>query len=183
MKLHSFHRELPVPQAHDHLRAITLDRVRADFQFRGQLVVRDDQRVIARRRHRRFQALEDGLPIMLHPARLAVHDVFRPNDLSSKSLANRLMSQANAQHGHLPGEVADQLDADPGVGRRARARRNHDALGAERLDFRDADLVVAAHLDLRPQLAQILHQVVGKRVVIVENEDHGTKPLTRAIPV
>src|ERR1700758_3602912 len=120
---------------------------------------------------------------MLPPARFAVHDVLRPNDLSSKSLANRLMSQANAQYGHFPGEVADQLDADPGVGRRARARRNHDALRAERLYFRDADLVVAAHLDLRPQLAQILHQVVGKRVVIVENEDHGTKPLTRVLPV
>ena len=36
------------------------------------------------------------------------------------------------------------------------------------------DLVVAAHHDLFAQFAQVLHQVVGERVVVVENEDHGS---------
>jgi hypothetical protein len=43
----------------------------------------------------------------------------------------------------------------------------------EAFDIRHANLIVSAHLDLRTQLTQILHQVVGKRVVVVEDEDHG----------
>ena len=33
-------------------------------------------------------------------------------------------------------------------------------------------LVVPPHRDRRPELAQVLHQVVGERVVVIENEDH-----------
>jgi hypothetical protein len=43
-----------------------------------------------------------------------------------------------------------------------------------RLDVSHGDLVVAAHLDLRPKFPEILNQVVGKRIVVVENEDHGS---------
>src|SRR5437588_2235387 len=85
MKLHPFHGVLAVPQSHDDAVAVAFHRVGADFEFGGQAVFGDDERVVAGGCHGRFQALEDGLPIMLHPARLAVHDVFRPNDLSSKS--------------------------------------------------------------------------------------------------
>jgi hypothetical protein len=35
----------------------------------------------------------------------------------------------------------------------------------------DRHLIVAAYFDLGAQLSQILDQVVGKRIVIIENED------------
>ena len=34
------------------------------------------------------------------------------------------------------------------------------------------DLIVASNLDLRTELTQILDEVVGKRVVVIEHEDH-----------
>jgi hypothetical protein len=33
-------------------------------------------------------------------------------------------------------------------------------------------LIVATYLDLGTEFAKILNQVIGKRIVVVENEDH-----------
>jgi hypothetical protein len=44
----------------------------------------------------------------------------------------------------------------PGTG------RDHNVLRFEGLDVRHRDLVVAAHLDLRPEFPEVLNQVVGK---------------------
>jgi hypothetical protein len=45
----------------------------------------------------------------------------------------------------------------------------------QRGDLVDRHLVVAENLqpDVRIQLAQALHQVVGERVVVVDEDDHG----------
>src|SRR6185503_580724 len=40
-------------------------------------------------------------------------------------------------------------------------------------DPSDRDLVVAAHNHVSAQFSQVLDEVVGKRVVIVEDKDHG----------
>ena len=42
----------------------------------------------------------------------------------------------------------------------------------QRFDLVGRELVVAAHHDLRAQLAHVLDEVVGERVVVVEDEDH-----------
>jgi hypothetical protein len=36
----------------------------------------------------------------------------------------------------------------------------------------NANFVIAANLDLSTEFAQVLDKVVGKRIVIVEDEDH-----------
>jgi hypothetical protein len=62
--------------------------------------------------------------------------------------------------------------------RRAGTRRNHDAVGLERKRLLDGQLVVAHDGQLRAQLAQILHQVIGKAVVVVNHQNlHGTTPI------
>ena len=50
--------------------------------------------------------------------------------------------------------------------------RNHDALRPQFLDFVERDLIVAAHFELLPHLAEILREVVGKRIVVVEQQKH-----------
>ena len=47
---------------------------------------------------------------------------------------------------------------------------DHDAIGRQRLDLSTRQLVVAHHLHLRTQLAQVLHQVVGERIVVVDHQ-------------
>ncbi len=43
----------------------------------------------------------------------------------------------------------------------------------QRFNLFHRQLVVAAHHDLRAQFAQVLDQVVGERIVVVEDKDHG----------
>jgi hypothetical protein len=68
--------------------------------------------------------------------------------------------------------MANQLDTDTGLLGSAGARRNQDALGVKGLDFADGDLVVAANFDFGTQFSEVLDEVVGERVVVVENENH-----------
>jgi len=109
---------------------------------------------------------------VLDRAGLPMHQILRAYHFTAKSRTNGLMSQADAEQRNLPGKVANQIDADSRVLRSARTGRNQDAFRPHCLDFADADLVIATHLDLRAQFAEVLDEVVSERVVVVEDEDH-----------
>jgi len=49
---------------------------------------------------------------------------------------------------------------------------HHDAIRRELRDLFDRDLVVAEHAHVLAQLAEVLHEVVGERVVVVDHEQH-----------
>jgi hypothetical protein len=66
----------------------------------------------------------------------------------------------------------DQLEADPGEIGIAGAGRDDDAR-AERQGRLDAERVVAEDPDLGPQLAQVVIEVVGEAVVVIDEEQHG----------
>src|SRR2546422_9185284 len=55
---------------------------------------------------------------------------------------------------------------------RAGPGRDHDALGRHRHDPLDVRRVVAHDLEVGAELAQVLDEVVGERVVVVDDEDH-----------
>ena len=109
---------------------------------------------------------------MFDLARLAVHEVPGANDLPAECGADGLMSKADTEERDTPGEMTDQLDADSSLIRSARPRRNHDPLRFHSFNFSDCRLVVAANFDLGAQFSDVLNQVVSKRIVVVENEDH-----------
>ena len=69
--------------------------------------------------------------------------------------------------------MADERNQDAGLARSAGAGRQQNALRVQRLYLLHRQLIVAIHLDLGPQLSQVLDQVVSERVVVVENKDHG----------
>src|SRR5258708_1922178 len=176
MELHALHGTWLVPQPHDGAGTVFLGSPGADLQFWGQIFFLDDERVITRGGHRHGEALKDGFVIVHHGAGLAMHDVSGAHHTASKGFSDCLMSQTNAEHRYFAGEVADQVDADSSFMRRARARRNHDALRAHRLGIGYRNLIVAANLDLGSQFAEILDQVIGKRIVVIEYEDQASSP-------
>ena len=57
---------------------------------------------------------------------------------------------------------------------RARPRRHDDVRRLQGRDLIGSDLVVAidAHVHRRIQLAQPLHEVVGERIVVVDEKNH-----------
>ena len=110
--------------------------------------------------------------IVLDRAGFSVHQSFCAYHFSAKSRADRLMAETDSEQRNLAGKVADQFNADAGILRSARSGRNHDPFRPHRFNLVNADLVIAPNLNLSAQFAQVLTKVVGKRVVVVENEDH-----------
>ena len=175
MELHAFNRVLPVPQAHDGACAVFLGRPGADFQLWRKAFFFDDQRVVAGSRHRHGQAFKNGLVVVNHGTGFAVHEVGGSHYVAAERLADCLMPEANTEHRHFSREATNQFDADTRLGRSARPRRNHDAVRLHLSHIGDRDLVIAAHLNLFPQFADILNQVVSERIVVVENEDQESR--------
>ena len=171
VELDSLNHMLPMAQPHDGSRAILLRGPCADFQICRQILFFHDEGVVAGGRHRHRQPLKNGSVVVHNGAGLAMHDVRCPNDVSPKGLADCLMPQTHTQNRRGSGEVADQFDADAGFVGSTRTGRNDDLLGMHVVNLLDRDLVVAAYFDVRTQLSDVLDQVIGKRIVIVENEN------------
>src|SRR6267154_5163021 len=105
-------------------------------------------------------------------AGLAVKNLGSANDFATECRADGLMTQAYAKDRKFSGQAANQVDANPGVLRSTWTRRNYDGVRLAPRNFLDGDFVVAVHLDIATQLAKILRQVVGKRIVVVEQQNH-----------
>ncbi|MNN86191.1 hypothetical protein D3C81_2035740 [compost metagenome] len=46
----------------------------------------------------------------------------------------------------------------------------------KRLNLLNGNLIVAGYLDFLPKLPEVLHQVVRKGIVIIDNQDHNVAP-------
>jgi len=113
----------------------------------------------------------------MHAAELAVHRLGGAHDLAAIDLADRLMAQADAQDRHGAIRLFDHLQADARLVGGAGAGRQDDAFGLHRQRLRRRNLVIADDFYLRPQLAQIMEEVVGETVIVIDQEQHATKPL------
>ncbi len=83
-----------------------------------------------------------------------------------------MVAEADAEQRNCMRCFADQLEADAGFVRRARTGRQHDRLGVCRDDRVSRDLVIAIDDDVRPQPAQVMEQVEGEAVLVVDQDDH-----------
>src|SRR5208282_3731918 len=70
-------------------------------------------------------------------------------------------------------QPAYQLHGNPGFLRSAWTGGNYNALGLPADNFVDGNLIVAMHFERTTQFAQVLGQVVGERIVVVQQQNHG----------
>jgi len=101
-----------------------------------------------------------------------VHHAVIHHHLRAKHMPDALVTEADAKHGHFLPERADDLVRQSRFARRAWSRRHENALRLQRSDLVERDLIVAPHLQFHLQLAEILHEVVGERIVIVYDQNH-----------
>ena len=94
------------------------------------------------------------------------------NHFAAESLADRLMAEADAENWNGLCRLADELETDAGFVRRAGAGRQHDRIGLRRYHVGARGLVISTHDDIRPQAAQVMVQVEGEAVVVVDQNDH-----------
>src|SRR5882672_3752383 len=121
---------------------------------------------------RGFKRAKDRLAVMQNFRGLAVDNRSRAHDAAAKSLADRLVAQTNAEDRNAAGETRDQREGYSGVGRATRPGRDQDATRKTLLDLTECYFVVSPHDDVLAKLTQILDQVVSKRIVVVDDQNH-----------
>jgi hypothetical protein len=94
MKLHGFHRQLAVAQAHDD----AVVGLGGDFQARRGTSRTRVERMIAAHLETLRQSFEHTRAASAHPRRLAVHGVIEHAQLAAERLHHALQSQAHAEH-------------------------------------------------------------------------------------
>jgi hypothetical protein len=102
-----------------------------------------------------------------------VHQPFGSDNSPSKGLTYRLVSQANPQNWDFPRIHPDNLNGNARFVGRARSGRD-DNVG--RFKFADSfgrDGIVPENENFSPQLTEILDEVVGETVVVVN--DHNSR--------
>src|SRR4051794_26655409 len=166
VELHAFGRQVLVTDRHQHAASVSrgLEAVR-------QRVLADDERVVAPHDERGFDAGEDGPAVVLGGGGLAVHRLVA-HDVAAEGLRERLGAEADA-----PGpparlrEALDDLERDARLIGRARARRHDDPVVAAAEQVVHVGAVVAHDLQVAPHLPEVLDEVVGERVVVVDHQD------------
>src|SRR5262249_6372052 len=128
----------------------------------------NDKRVVARSLERVGKPAERRAAIMVDLRGLAVHRLV-PHDRCAECAPQRLVPKADPEDWQPPAQFSYCCHRDARVFWPARTGRHDERVVATQLV--DADGVVAEDLWLSTQLRQVLHQVVGKGVVVVDDRD------------
>ena len=94
------------------------------------------------------------------------------NHVASECLANRLVSEANAKDGQIGRRRSDQLKTDPGLVRCARPGRQQYGIRLQAQGVRCRQIVVADHMRPVPQFLDVVNEVPGEAVIVVDHQDH-----------
>ena len=158
-----------MPYGHDLADFVARD----DLEAIRQAVRCGHKRMIARCHGLFRQTLEQRLVgIHLYNALLAVHELLRVLDAAAEHLADGLMAEAHAKDRDAAAEPAYHFLADARILRIAGPRRKNDVRGIQSLDFADGERVIADNAHIRLDGRRLLEQVIGKRIVIVDQENH-----------
>lgn len=164
VKLHAVYGEVLVGEPHDQA-AIGIRR-------RGEVLREarplNHKRMIACGLEGRIDAAKNTGAVMMDFGKFAVDRGGRAHDFAAKRFANRLMAETNTEDGNFGGSGFDEVEANAGLFRRAWARRQDNSIGISGKYGRACDLIIAVDADLLAQFTEIVHQVEGKAVVIVD---------------
>jgi hypothetical protein len=97
-----------------------------------------------------------------------VYDTRRRDDLSAEYLGDALVTEAHPEYGDIP-RTADELLGDASVGRTSRPGGYDYPVGFHRESLVDSELIVTEYLHVGVKLPDILHDIVYKRIVIIDD--------------
>ena len=99
-----------------------------------------------------------------------MHQPVRTDHFPSVHLADALVPEAYAKDRHFLSEFLNDSATDPRVAGSARPGRDADSGWRLFPDFVEGDLVVAMDLHFHTQLSKVLNQVVGERIVVIDDQ-------------
>src|SRR5690606_4179750 len=112
---------------------------------------------------------------------LAVHEALGAYDPAPIDLADGLVSETHAEDRDATSELHDHLEADAGVLRGPGAWRNQDAVRASGADLGRRRAIVEADVAVDPESLEVLDEVEGEGVVVVDDDDAPGHGLERCI--
>jgi hypothetical protein len=168
MELNAVRVVLAMFQSHD----FPLLRNGGDLQL-GRDGIIDDQRVITHGFKGRWNTFENSLAVMCDVGCLAVHQALGPVHSAAEDCTQALVTETNAKHGDFAAEVSDGIGGNAIIlDRLARSGGDHQVRRVEGDELVHRDLVVTKDSDIRAQLAEVLDQVIGKGVVVIDKHQH-----------
>src|SRR2546428_3920453 len=176
MKLDTLHQRVLVPHTHDG----PVGQLGRTLKPLRQCMAIDNQRVVPRPDERVGQSVVDSASIVTDLRHLSMHGCRGADDLATEGCADALVTEAHTQDRDMACQLRHQRRRDAGLVRGAGARRNHHRGGLHRSNLARCGLIVPEDADVARQLAQVLHEVVGERIVVVDNNDHGRGAVARS---
>jgi hypothetical protein len=176
VELHPFNRARNVPQPHD---VSVIQAAAGDDEGVGNRVFKDSQRMVSGHLERRFHPLIKPLAVVLDHAGFAVHDAAAAADRGSGNQTDGLMAKADSENGGAgQGAISfhgclEDFEADSRFLGGAGSGAENDALRGHGLNLFHRDRIVSVDDHVGSQLAQVLNEVEGEAVVVVDDEDHG----------
>src|SRR6266581_4234300 len=104
-----------------------------------------------------------------------MHRTSRAHDAGAVGGPDALVAEANTQDRRAGSEAPHDLGGDSRLARRARAWGDDDVGRPEGADLLVRRGVMTSYDGLLPQLGHVPRQVVDERVVVVDQQDHGTR--------
>jgi len=108
-----------------------------------------------------------------------MHQAWSADDITAIHLTDALVAEADAQNRGRRAKVLDHSAGDTSFVWRAGAWRYANARGLERLDFLQGHGIVADDFHFCTELAEVLYEVVGEGIVVVDDEQHGLSGMMR----
>src|SRR5580704_8774886 len=176
VELNPLDRITPVSKTHD----LALSSLSGDLQIRRESFPPHNKGVIPSRFKRIRQITEDAVSFMHNGGGFPVHNPVGPDDFASENMSNALVPQTNAENRRGGAELKNQVIADTGIKRRPRSWRDTDSVRMHLGNLIQSNLVVAFNDEVGSELAKILDQVVGKGIVIVDDQHHMAWALSMA---
>src|SRR5512139_1989278 len=127
--------------------------------------------MVARSLQRSVDATENSCTRVPDLRHLAV-DRRRAHDFAPESLPDRLMAKTDTEDRDGRSGLADKVETDAGFIWSTGAWRKHDCFRLRRHHFADRNFIVAMHGNVGLQPCQIMEEVEGEAVVIVDEDDH-----------
>src|SRR5581483_209748 len=167
MELHAMDGQPLVHQSH-HEAVIGL---RIYFKFGRHARSFDDKRMIPGCLQRSVDTAEESGALVFDLGHLSMNRCGTYH-FAAESLPDRLMTEADPEYGNGRGSRGDQLEADTRFIRGAGTGRQYDRVRLRRHDVRNRHSVVSMHDNVSSELSQIVEEVEGEAVVVVDDDDH-----------
>src|SRR5437773_4909059 len=110
-----------------------------------------------------------------------VHQLRGTHNFAAENFANALVTEANAEQRNVRSEFTNDLATDSSVARPTWSGRDANAFRNKFPNVSSADLIVASHQNLGAKLTENLREIVGERIVIINQEQFQGTSFARAI--